>query len=249
MKRMQRYGNYFLACHLLLAVFFFSMIITLTSCSQPVIQKLNPDVVYKKDMSITIDNITAEGVIVVPAKDVHSLHITAQGDLDMFTFTTCHREEVAEDASNVTETTGIFRRKIEKKREIKLDYKPTLIEKIGACPIQLGGYEQEKGRHSWGFIDFETPDAVLKATVFCNGNEVKANGVSACQSRAGLIQAIQFPEEVYIAPTEGCDIGYNKGTFFKFPIKKGQCVYAFMNKKLEIHRLTTLGYEIVPIRK
>ena len=237
---MKKYGQFLLAAY---------AVTILSSCSQPVIQKLNPDVVYKKDMVITIDGKVGEGVVVVPSKELHDLHIIAQGDLDLFTFTTCHREEVAEDASNVTERKGIFKKKIEKKREIKLQYKPNLIEKTGACPVQLGGYEEEKGRHSWGFIDFETSDAVLDATLFCNGQTINSNGVSVCQSRAGLIQAIEFKEEVFIAPTKGCEIGYEKGTFFKFPIRKGQCVYAFMNKKMEIHRLTTLGYEIVPIRK
>ena len=241
-------GNILLAGFMTSGICFFALLF-LTSCSVPVIDKLNPDVVYKRDMSVTVDGVTSEGVLVVPYKDSHKFHIVAQGDLDLFTFTTCHREEVAEDASNVSETRGLFKRKIEKKREIKLDYKPTLIENTGACPVQLGGYEQKGGRHSWGFVDFESPSAKLQAKVYCNGQEIKANGVSVCQSRMGLLQAIEFEEEVYVAPTKECDFGIEKAKFFKFPIKKGQCVYAFMTKTFEIHRLTTLGYELVPIRK
>ena len=234
---------------LLAFLFILITIASLYSCSAPASQKLDPDMIYKKDMVVTVDGVTSEGILVVPQKDIHNIHIKAQGDLDLFTFTTCHREEIAEDVSNVTETRGFFRRKIEKKREVKLDYRPAKIEKMGACPVQLGGYEEGKGRHSWGFIDFESPSTTLKGKLYCNGSESLGATVTACQSRAGLIQAIEFEEEVFVAPTEGCEIGYTKGTFFKFQIKKGQCVYAFMNKKLEVHRLTTLGYEIVPIRK
>lgn len=232
-------------------VFLGFLLFLLPSCSNTanVLQPLNPETIYKRDMIISVNGITGDGVLVVPRNVTYKLHITAQGDLDLFTFTTCHREEIAEDAANVTERSGIFRRTITKKREIKLDYTPTEIEMEGGCPVFLGGYEEQKGRHSWGLIDFEGPDATLPATVFCNGKTIEANGVSVCQSRAGLIQGIIFPEKVFISPDPQCDLGQKEGTHFKFPIKKGQCVYAFMDKQFRVHRFTTLGYEMVPIRK
>lgn len=224
-------------------------LLVLTSCAS--VEKtvsLNPDTIYKRDMIITVDGKTSEGVLVVPVKETHDIHVIAQGDLDLFTFTTCHREETAENASNVTEVRGIFRRKIEKKKEIKLPYRPTPIEKDGGCPVYLGGYEQEKGRHSWGLIDFETPEAVLPATLFCNGKEIQSNGVSICQSRHGLVQGIQFPSVVKVSPNVGCELNTKEADYFEFPIRKGQCVYAFMDKDRKIHRLTTIGYELIPIR-
>ena len=200
-------------------------------------------------MLITIDGVTAEGVLVVPQKDVSKMIIVAQGDLDLFTFQTCHREEIAEDAGNVVERRGLFRRKIVKKREIELEYRPNFIEKSGGCPVYVGGFEQEKGRHSWGIVDFETSDSTLPADVFCNGEGKKSKGVAICQSRVGLIQAIKFSSPVKVKHTPACDIGVSEGTYFEFPIVKGQCVYAFYNPDKKIHRLTTIGYEQIPIRK
>jgi len=222
------------------------------SCSTKSIpDKLNPDVIYKRDMTIVIDGVEKIGVAVVPMKDTHKIHITAQGDLDLFTFTTCHREETAENAWNVTgRSSGLFKRTIDKKREIKMEYTPTEIEKRGGCPIFLGGYEQEKGRHSWGAIDFETPEATLTARLSCNGEESTANGVSICQSREGLIQVIEFPTETKVLPSKGCEIGMEKAVTYSFSLVKGHCVYAFMEiATKKIHRLTTIGYELIPIRK
>lgn len=209
---------------------------------------LSPETFYKRDMIIEYDDVEYEGVAVLPMKAKYSFHLYAQGDLDLFTFTTCHREETAEDASNVTKR-GLFWRKIEKKREIKLEYTPNDIEKTGGCPVYLGGFEKEKGRHSWGLIDFATPEATLPALIKCNGKSVQSQGVSICQARNGLLQSITFALPVRVLPRSGCELGKQDGTHFEFAIQKGQCVYAFVTMEGRIHRLTTLGYEAVPIRK
>lgn len=232
-------------------IFLGFLLCLLPSCSNTsnIIQPLNPETIYKRDMIVSVNGLNGDGVLVVPRNITYKLHITAQGDLDLFTFTTCHREETAEDAANVTERSGIFRRQITKKREIKLDYSPTKIEQSGGCPVFLGGFEEQKGRHSWGLIDFEGPDTVLPATVYCNGKETKANGVSICQSREGLIQGIKFEQKVFVSPDAPCDLGKTSGDYFEFQIRKGTCVYAFMDAQQRVHRFTTLGYEMVPIRK
>lgn len=235
--------------NIFILLFFFT---SFFGCStSKVKQELNPEFIYKKDMIIDIDGIEAEGVAVIPKKETHKFHITARGDLDLFTFTTCHREEIAEKAWNVNERRGrwIFRRTIEKKREVKLDYTPGEIERSGGCPVFVGGYEVKGGRHSWGMVDFETDEAKLVAKINCNGLEYDSNGVSICQSREGLIQKISFQDVVYLLPEENCSIGKTEGKEFEFKIKKGECVYAFMDSKKQIHRLTTFGYEKILIRE
>lgn len=211
---------------------------------------ITSEVFYKRDMILEVGGVRGEGAIVVPLKSVVPFYVTARGDLNLFTLTTCHREETAEDAGNVTERTGwLFKRTITKKREVKFDFKPTLIESQGGCPIQLGGYEEQKGRHSWGLVDFETPEATLPAILECNGQVVSAKGVSVCQSRVGLIQSIKFSVPVKVSPDAECGLGKTEGDVFEFPIPRGQCVFAFMSADQKIHRLTTLGYEQVLIRK
>lgn len=226
------------------------ILIIVTACSDFSGQDIKPNIFYKRDMVIVYENQAYEGVAVLPEKAKYNFHFIAKGDLDLFTFTTCHREYSAENAWNVTENRGlIFKRTIDKKREIKLEYAPNDIEKNGACPIMLGGYEEQKGRHSWGFVDFQDQSAKLKGTVECNGALFEYPGVSICQSRAGLIQSIKFPEPVKLSPDPECDFGIKEGQSFDIEIKPGQCVYAFMGQSGLIHRLTTFGYEQIPIRK
>ena len=51
-----------------------------------------------------------------------------------------------------------------------------------------------------------------------------------------------------VSPDKKCPLPKTEGKEFVFPIKKGECVYVFMNSAGEIHRLTTIGYEGVLIR-
>lgn len=223
----------------------------LVSCSSDQMPTVKTDVVYKKDMAIKYDGVSYVGVAVLPESSSYDIHIIAKGDLDLFTFTNCHRDENSENAWNVTETSRnfIFKKTTSLKKEIKLTFKPTPLEKDGVCPVFIGGFEEEKGRHSWGLIDFEDANHKLIGSMECNGELNTSTGVSICQSRAGLIQRITFGVKVRVLPEAECDLGKTEGESFEFGIKKGQCVYAFMSDSGALHRLTTFGYEQVLIRK
>lgn len=227
-----------------------SLIFLVSCAASPRFSSIDPSIIYRHDMEINANGFQGQGVLVVPEAEKYSFHLKAQGELDLFTFTNCHREDVAENASNVTTTVGkIFKRKIENKNEIKLEFIPSPLEKRDSCLVQLTGLEESKGRHSWGLVDFESSSNTLPALLSCNGNQINAKGVSICQARAGLIQAIKFPKEVFTSPDASCPLPITKGNYFEFPIQRGKCVYAFMTKEKEIHRLTTLGYEQILIRK
>lgn len=225
------------------------ILLSLFSCSQATIYPpVNPAVTYRYDMEINVNGFTGQGILVVPEAEIYKVHIKAPGQLDLFTFTNCHREEIAENASVVSKTGKLFRRTIENKNEVKIEFKPSPLEKSDSCHVQLTGLEESKGRHSWGLLDFENKSNTLLALLSCDGNQVSAKGVSICQARAGLIQAIKFPKEVFVSPSANCPLPKTKGDYFEFPIQKGKCVFAFMTKEKEIHRLTTLGYEQILIR-
>ena len=231
-------------------VLIFTALAFLVSCSEiPVNQTLNPDKFYRRDMIVSVDGHVSEGAIVVPSKEKHLFKIEARGDLDLFTLQTCHREWTKERAWNVETRRRLFwKRKIEHKSKVDFEYKPTRLEK-GYCPIQLGGFEKSKGRHSWAFIDFETPEAKLPAVVSCNGSEYNSRGVTVCQSKKGLKQLITFPVEVKVNPPAKCPLSKTEGKIFKYNIPKGRCVFAFKEKNgTRIHRLTTLDYEDILIR-
>lgn len=224
--------------------FLFVMLFVLTSCSS-VSQKLDPSRFYKRDMEITINGLKAEGALVVPKAQSYKFNIKSQGRLDLFTFTTCHREQTKEKAGE----RGWF---ADKKRR-KFEFFPVPIEANPlACPVELGGYEQKKGRHSWGFIDFEHPDLTLTAELSCNGDKRKVKGVSVCQAKKGLIQEIVFAQPVIVAEKNVCIILKSKDDkTFRFKMPKGRCLFRFLTKTgdKKWHRLTTLGYEKILVRE
>lgn len=216
----------------------------LASCTH-IPQKLDPKVLYKRDMELNVNGHQGEGVLVVPEAQTYDFEIEAKGKLDLFTFSTCHREQTKEKAGE----RGWFAN--EKRRRFQYIPAPLESESI-SCPAELGGYERKKGRHSWGFVDFENSALDLPALVSCNGNYYNAKGVSACQSYAGAIQEIEFAQEVLAPERNTCIIlKSNDGKRFRFRLPKGRCSFRFvtMDGRERWHRLTTIGYEEILIRE
>lgn len=199
--------------------------------------------VYKRDMEVCFGNTCSEGVLVVPRSPVYNFTVKAKGDLDLFTFSTCHREEIAEEAGRG----GWF----SKGEKYSGTYTPIKgLEDIYSCPAYVGGYNKE-GENSWAFIDFETPEANLPAVLNCNGKVTKTNGVSVCQSKAGLIQQIEFEVPVTIEfEAVKCKLPKPQdGKIWQFEMPVGECVLAFFGEGGQIHRLTLLGYQKILIRE
>lgn len=217
-------------------------------------QELSPNKIYKRDMLITSGDSSGEGTLVLPLKNSYKIRVEAAGNLDMFTLETCHRSWEKQKAWNVaTKKKVLFWKKtIDHKNRVEFEFKPSeKFEKNQYCPVRLGGYEIKLGRHSWGFIDFETSDSILPAKVYCDGREYQSNGVTICQAREGLVQAIEFKNEVEVSPEANCSLGKTKGKLFEYNIKRGRCVYAFkeLSGDSRVHRLTTIGFEKVLIRE
>jgi len=215
--------------------------ILFTSCSS-VPQKLDPKVYYKRDMVLEVNEFQGDGVLVVPYKDKYEFNITAQGKLDLFTFTTCHREQTKEKAGG---------RWYSGPKSTSFDYKPTLLESEGvACPAILAGYSK-KGKHSWGIVEFEHPDLTLPALLSCDGSVYNTRGVSICQAKRGLLQEIKFSEEVIVAIENVCiELTSKDNKTFRFKMPERECTFRFVTKNGEEkwHRLTTVGYEMILVR-
>ena len=222
------------------------MIILSFGCTT-VHQELDPKIYYKRDMSIKIDGHKHEGIAVLPGKIRQKIEFKSAGKMDLFTFTTCHREHTNEDA------TSFFN-----KKKVTFEYTPEpQHEGTGSCPIQVAGYDIN-GKHTWAYMDMETLDATLPATLKCNGKTIKSNGVSICQSKEGLVQSIKFQNEVVFSPEASLrkkcrEIDYktedNKEFIFKMPNR--ECTYNFISLRdsEKKHRLTTIGYEAILIRE
>jgi len=237
-------------------------------------QKLNPEVYYKNDICFkyTVDkddtdihwgsfqgyNRTARrrlgkieyswcGVGVLPHRDSYDIEVTSYGKLNLFTMTTCHREDTSENPDD-----GIFRRN----GQIKINYKPAL-EKGRACPLYISAYNR-KQKHAWGILAFDNPRFKLKSKHECNGKKYPANGVSICHSREGLLQRIEFENEVLqIKPTQGgaekkepCPLLPTKDNkIFEYKMPSRECIYGFIDKKTkQVAQHYTSGYEELIVR-
>lgn len=209
----------------------------LTGCAS-VSQPADPNTFYRREFRIKAAGREGVGNLVLPKQASYQIELSTGGEMDLFTFTTCHREDPKERAGD------------------RVDYTFTPapgIEDQGGCPAVLGGFEQKKGRHAWGFIDFETDDVSLPAALRCNGRVIAANGVSICESAEGLLQEISFPVAVRVSPASvTCDLPKpHEGTTFRYPIPKGECVFAFMEltAPYRVHRHNTYGYQKILLRE
>jgi hypothetical protein len=188
---------------------------------------------YRRDILISGSGFQGHGFLVLPKRSRYTLELKALGNLDLFTFTTCHREITQTDAGYKGKFLGIGK----DKRTTKLEYEPAAgIEDTGSCPIEIGGYEKEKGRHSWGSILVENEQSTLPSVVKCNGRENQYRGVSACQSREGLIQQIVFASPVAYDLDERCEYKNVKlidGRIFQYQMPEGECLIYFQEKSGE----------------
>lgn len=223
---------------LFLAAFLVSCV---TTVRHDVTTGLREGVIYKKDMRICIDGQCAEGVMVGPRKEEYKFKVTSHGTFDLFTFSTCHREETSEDYRKKwwgkynREASGVFR----PVRGVEDEY----------CPVHIGAYDRG-GQHSWGFVDFVTTDATLPAKLSCGGDMGTLSGVSVCQSKTGLIQLIEFDRPVELFFNSGeCKIDVPEdGMKWIFSMPRGDCVKVFFDADDNLHRLTLLGYDQIIVR-
>lgn len=220
-------------------------ILLLFGCANIIPVELDPKVFYENDMAITVDGFTYYGVGVTPKSSIYHIKIESKEDVDLLTITSCHRQINVESAIK----TGWFHLK----RGYEFDYQPDEIESTGSCLLRFGAYSKASGEHSWSLLDFKSDAETLPAHYSCNGYQYDQVGVGICQSHQGLIQSFKFPVPVKIAVnsiSDKCKIPIPQdGMSWTFPLANRECVYLFKQiNGTGIHRLTTIGYEQVPVR-
>jgi hypothetical protein len=89
-------------------------------------------------------------------------------------------------------------------------------------------------------FNFNCKEYKAKALNQCNGKTIQSDGVSMCQSKKGLIQLIEFENQM--KPQSNCEIHSVDGKVFKYDITAGDCVFLFLGKN-KLHKLVTWGYE------
>jgi hypothetical protein len=219
---------------------FLLMILLCFSCTTTH-EKLDASIKYRMDMGILNDGQRYIGTAVMPKKEIYDLDFLSPGTLSLFTFTSCSRDIAVEQESG----------KIIDRKKVNIQYVPNIIEKRGGCPVYLAGFEKVIGRHTWGMIDFQDDLAVLPARVTCDGKSYRSEGVTVCQTRAGLTQRMEFDSKIFVRPQPGCEIEVQEDYAIEWDMKEGSCAYIIQEavSPYRQHRLTTYGYVKVILRE
>jgi hypothetical protein len=195
-------------------------------------------------MEIKIGDNTYEGVAVLENNKKFKIKAKFKDDGDLVRIKTCHRSI---DIEQAWKEKKFFKRLGKKSAEIVIDLNSP-IETKEYCPIEIIAFSHS-GKHSWFFADKKTEGEQLSAILRCNGKTVTRKGVSVCQVFNGLSQEIQFPGKTNVRAQPGCPINRIEDNLFEFRPTKGFCVYRFFNENKQYHRLTTLGYESIKLKK
>lgn len=231
--------------------YFFLICLTLVGCSS-VPQKLDPDKFYRRDLAFCEKSIGCfEGTAVLPFQKLYAFEIAPKGDavIDLLVLNTCHREESIErpQKSSLDSFKGFLGLK---KEGFRVEYVPTLgVEDDGDCTVRISTFEKEKGRHAWSVVRLKHEKYALPATLYCNGQVKEEQGVSICQSKAGLSQRIQFQEPVMIEADKNCAVPKRVGEYlYEWPISLGECGYTIRGRSGMAHDLLAIGFEGLLVR-
>ena len=186
---------------------------------------------YKKDLSFSINGKPFKGVAVPTLSKAYLIEIEAPFKLNYVKIESCHREIVLRNAYHK-------KRILKNRKKFQFNYKPIGIEK--ECIVFISALN-ENGKGKFAQIAFQAKQYNINAKNFCNGKESNTSGVSLCQSKKGLVQMIEFDEDLEVRST--CPIMSYKGKKnFKYEPESGDCVFLFMGKD-RLHKLVSYGYD------
>lgn len=182
---------------------------------------------YRKDLRVYLHSprVSFEGFGVLPQQESYRLQLRSRKDPELVRISNCHRDLVFRDEDDKFSYTFVPNSKVES----------------GSCILQFT-FLDTKGYHQFGAITFRG-DESLPASMSCNGEKVETVGASACQAKAGTLQAIEFPSQVYLKTSEGCTKPVSEGRrSWEFVINEGYCIHLFKSDDDQFHKLTTFGY-------
>lgn len=215
-----------------------ALLALLSGCAS-VTQTLDPKVFYKRDLQISMDGRTGDGVLVADAAVAgikKTFQVTSRSTMELFTFNTCHREVQSSPNAKVLGKEPFFT--------------PVGgLEDQPGCALDLAAYDVD-GQHGWGFADFQDARTNLPHTLKCNGEVTTSKGVSVCQSRKELTQRIEFDTPVVVEAMQGCPLLVAADRMnFEFQLGRGKCLYRFREiaDTRRDARLTTFGYESIRV--
>jgi len=216
-----------------------------SSCSTTQFQELDKRVFYKRDLTISVNGKSYEGVVTVPRETSYKIQIESEANVDMIIWRGCARED-----SGTPKKPGLFN--FLSQRKIYYTYTPQPgLEDLGTCPFRLEAYDSTKNQHGWAFLEFEHPNYKVKFELDCNGRRAAFDGVGTCQQKAGLLMRAHFGERIDFAKPmpEGCPMPrYDVEGLYEWEAGPGECIYHFQNEKYELGKFIVIGYQGILIR-
>lgn len=219
----------------------------LSGCmTSEMVTKQDSSLFYQKDIKFKVETKNSKnewallgefrGGTVIPQSDIYKISVFPEGNADLLSVTSCHREMRTQDPDKEGFRKGYA-----------FEIKPVPeLESGRACPIEVGVYEKKKGRNGWATIAIENKKYNLSVDTKCNGALKSQGGVSFCQSRKGLIQEYVFNRQVEAVYTSGCEVGDGKPAYiYTFLMPRGPCTVYFVDSKNEaqIHQANLYGYD------
>jgi len=210
----------------------------LTGCASAPVQQLDPKVYHERSLKFFVNGIEYDGIAVLPERDSHTIKFKAFGDHDLFVLRTCGREVRFEKEG------GTF----------KYVYTPTDgVERKAQCKISVASID-DRGRHGWASIYLDSKAYTHAGLLKCNGKQSNTSGVSACQSKQGLITEISFKSKTIAAKNKcGVPSGVSAKVYqFKTPNRECSVVFMGIDKvdgKRPRHLMHLTGHESSYMRK
>lgn len=214
-------------------------LIAVTSCSSmpafPASDAGFPQVNNRATLQFEAESQKFEGTAVIDRKSNINFTFHVPKDTVQFTVTLCNGEEYFPRPENG--------------KPVKWMYIPTMyVGNLKSCFLTATAITKV-GETSIGLIEFRQGlEETLPAVSKCNLRTLNKTGAELCQSRAGLLQVIEFDTEVvYSELTPGCSkLEKAFGAYsYQYNISEGFCVYKFMDKAKRQFRLTTFGYTTI----
>lgn len=204
---------------------------------------------YKADIAVTVDGKSFDGMGVTSVEGPKTISLQSKARFDLLRITSCHRSKVEE---KVDWQSGWFGLGGKAAKAYTYTYVPLPIEQEAYCPLYIEAYEKREGAldgviAAWGYVAFRTGES-LPAITECNGTRWKFAGISVCQTKAGLEQAISFDRPITrLVANDLCKITQKDDRTFRVRSGNGFCYATFTDGK-EKHSLVLLGYEEVLVR-
>lgn len=161
---------------------------------------LDPLYTYKADIILTVYGVSFDGFASGRLQKEQDIVIQSKASLNLLQISSCHRsfsiENVDKDWFGGVGHTYTYH------------YSPNELESNDFCPLYIQAFDTN-GSTGWGFVAFQTRES-LPFTFQCNGKTKSSQGLGICQSGAGQIQGVDFPEAVDIKISQECKLEESK---------------------------------------